>query len=77
MCLKRSSKICRQKRVEYELNPEPELITEEGYIEDSMSDVLMDLQQSQYGTASYKVNNLLKKQNIRLEREDFSRAPYL
>jgi hypothetical protein len=60
-----------ENRVKYEFNPEPELITEEGYLKDSMSDVLMDLQQSQYGTASYKVDNLLKKENINLKRDDF------
>ena len=36
-----------------------------------MSDAMMDLQQSQYGTASYTVSNLLRKENIPLEQDDF------
>lgn len=36
-----------------------------------MSDALMDLQQSQYGTASYTVDNLLKKEKIYPEHDDF------
>jgi integrase len=57
-------------RAKYEFTPAPELIEKEEFLEDSLSDVLMDLQQSQYGTASYKVHNLLKKENIHLEHDD-------
>jgi hypothetical protein len=58
-------------RAKYEFTPAPELIEKEEFLKDSLSDVLMDLQQSQYGTASYKVHNLLKKENIHLEHDDF------
>jgi len=58
-------------RAKYEFTPIPELREKEEFLEDSMSDALMDLQQSQYGTASYTVNNLLKKEKIHLEHDDF------
>jgi integrase len=58
-------------RAKYEFTPVPELTQEEEFLEDSMSDVQMDLQRSQYGTASYTVDNLLKKENIYLEHDDF------
>jgi integrase len=58
-------------RARYEFNPVPELIREQEFLEDAMSDVQMDLQQSQYGTASFTVDSLLKKENIYMEHDDF------
>ena len=58
-------------RAKYEFTPVPELMEEEEILEDHMADAQMCLQQSQYGTASYTVDNLLKKEKIDLERDDF------
>ena len=58
-------------RVKNEVTPAPELIQQEEFLKGSMSDAQMDLQQSQYGTVSYTVNNLLKKENIHLRHDDF------
>jgi len=59
-----------ENRAKYEFTPTPELIKKEEFLEDSMSDAMMDLQQSQYGTVSYTVDNLLRKEKIPLEHDD-------
>ena len=70
MCRRDKLKSVEDNRAKFEFTTIQELEGKKESLEDSMSDALMDLQQSQYGTASYTVDNLLKKEKPHLEHDD-------